>query len=136
MIDYTKDNILEIVEKGKKLLEIQKKELDESAKKATERTIIINDKIYTVWLGYTTGDRSTLGNMLANKLTSKGILPDFSATWTFDNKLNEWWISLRGHDDSPDLSLIAQNYGGGGHKLSSSFTIKFPTTLDDIFIIK
>ena len=34
-----------------------------------------------------------------------------------------WRVSLRGFDHSPDLSKIARDYGGGGHKKACGFTL-------------
>lgn len=137
LLNYSHEEISEIIKEGSLLLKFQKKQLDIAVVRALEAQIIVNDKIYNIWLGTTTTtDRSDLGNLLANKLLISGVLPDFSATWVYEPKANEWWISLRGHKDSPDLSIIAGNYGGGGHKFASAFSIKHPQTLRDIFLIK
>ena len=50
-------------------------------------------------------------------------------------KYNEWAISLRGHKNSPDLSVIAGVFGGGGHAKASGFVIK-NSQLRDVFKIK
>jgi hypothetical protein len=137
LLSYSQEQIDEIIKEGSLLLKFQKKLLDIAVSRSLEATLTINDKIYNIWLGTTTSsDRSDLGNLLANKLLSTGILPDFSATWIYEPKENEWWVSLRGHKSSPDLSVIAGVYGGGGHMAASAFSIKSPQTLRDIFLIK
>ena len=136
-INYASEQINNIVKEGFLLLKIQKKNLDIACSRALEATMTINNVNYNIWLGTSsTTDRSELGNMLTYKLLSNGLTPDFSATWIYEPKTNEWWISLRGHKLSPDLSKIAGYYGGGGHMLASGFTIKLPLSLRDVFLIK
>lgn len=137
IVNYSEKQIDELVKEGNLLLKIQKKQLDLSISRAIEVSMPVGNTIYNVWLGNITyGDRSEFGNLLANKPMSNGSLPDFSATWIYEPKLNEWWISLRGHKNSPDLSAIAGFFGGGGHQKASGFTIKTPRVLCDVFIIK
>jgi hypothetical protein len=40
------------------------------------------------------------------------------------NKHHEWYISLYSNNDNVDVSLIASEYGGGGHKGAAGFTVK------------
>jgi hypothetical protein len=138
LLSYTNDNINELIKEGILMLKYQKKQLDIASSRALEATMDVKGTIYNIWLGTTTtADRSDLGNVLANKpLKSNGMLPDFSATWVYEPKVNEWWISLRGHKDSPDLSIITGVFGGGGHEKASGFSIKAPITLRDVFLIK
>ncbi len=137
LLTYSQEQIDDLIKEGTMLLKFQKKQLDIAVSRALEATMNINGIIYNVWLGTTTSsDRSDLGNLLANKLLSSGKLPDFSATWIYEPKANEYWISLRGHKESPDLSVIAGKFGGGGHQKASGICIKFPKTLRDIFLIK
>lgn len=116
-----------------------KKHLEIGANSAIQVSMQIDGKKYNIWLGgnINPGLRSEFGALLCNKKLKDefGSLPDFSATWQYNPSTNEWWISLRGLVNiSPDLSLIAQKYGGGGHPLASGFTIKSPNTLRDVFI--
>jgi oligoribonuclease NrnB/cAMP/cGMP phosphodiesterase (DHH superfamily) len=136
LLDYTEEQINDIIKEGTILLKVQKKQMDTAIYRSLEATIKVNETTYNIWLGTTYGDRSELGNLLANKPLSSGNLPDFSATWIYEPKANEWWVSLRGHKESPDLSLIASAFGGGGHKSASAFSIKSPQTLTDFFVIK
>ncbi len=137
LLTYSQEQINDLVKEGTLLLKFSKKQLDIAVSRAIEATMDISGQIYNVWLGTTTSsDRSELGNLLANKPLSSGKLPDFSATWIYEPKSNEWWISLRGHKESPDLSVIAGKFGGGGHEKASGICIKSPKTLRDIFLIK
>ena len=138
LLSYSGNQIDLLVKEGTILLKYQKKQLDLASGRALEASMDVNGIIYNIWLGTTTiSDRSDLGNVLANKpLKSTGILPDFSATWVYEPKVNEWWISLRGNKNSPDLSIITGVFGGGGHEKASGFSIKAPNTLRDIFLIK
>ena len=77
------------------------------------------------------GVKCELGNELCNKELSNGKLPDFSASWFYNPQKNEWSISLRGNENiSPDLSIIASYFDGGGHKYSSAFVIKQKNLMD------
>jgi len=138
LLTYTDNQISDLVKEGTLLLKYQKKQIDMACFRALEASMIVGEQTYNVWLGTITyGDRSELGNVLANKpLTSTGMLPDFSATWVYEPKLKEWWVSLRGTKDAQDLSKIAGFYDGGGHRSASAFSIKHPKTLHDIFLIK
>jgi nanoRNase/pAp phosphatase (c-di-AMP/oligoRNAs hydrolase) len=136
LITWSPEQKNQIIQEGASILKYKKKQLDLASSRSIESVMRVNDFEYKVWLGTTTtADRSDLGNILANKLLSSGFLPDFSAVWVYEPKSNEWWISLRGHKNSPDLSVIAKQFGGGGHPKASGITIKAPKTLRDIFII-
>ncbi len=137
LLSYSNEQINLLIQEGVLLLKYQKKQLDIASSRALEATMDVGGTIYNVWLGTTTtADRSDLGNVLANKVMANGKLPDFSATWVYEPKANEWWISLRGTKNSPDLSTIAGFYDGGGHFSASGLSIKYPKTLRDIFLIK
>jgi len=141
MLDpYNLDKItklLNFTEEDLMLAKIKNKQIEQAVNKAVEATMVVNEKKYNIWIGNITyGDRSDLGNQLATKPLNNGTQPDFSATWIYEPKSREWWISLRGHKLSPDLSQIASFYEGGGHKLASGLVIKYPKTLHDIFLIK
>jgi hypothetical protein len=137
LLVYTNEQIDLLIKEGSLVLKYQKKQLDIASSRAVEATMDVGGLIYNVWLGTTTtADRSDLGNVLANKVMTNGKLPDFSATWVYEPKANEWWVSLRGIKGSPDLSVVAGFYDGGGHEKASGFSIKHPKTLRDIFLIK
>jgi oligoribonuclease NrnB/cAMP/cGMP phosphodiesterase (DHH superfamily) len=137
LLMYTDDQIKDLAKEGEILLKYQKKQIDMACSKASKAFMIVENKTYNVWVATMTyGDRSQLGNMLANKPFPDTLtLPDFSATWLYDQKSKEWRISLRSVKNHIDLTKIAKFYGGGGHANAVSFCIKYPKSLNDVFII-
>lgn len=115
-----------------------KREVDIGVSNSIEAKIVYQEKTFRIWLGGNVNPvlRSDLGNALCLKPFKDGTMPDFSACWQFDPKSDEWWISLRGVPDrSPDLSVLATSYGGGGHPMASGITIKATSKgLREIFI--
>jgi oligoribonuclease NrnB/cAMP/cGMP phosphodiesterase (DHH superfamily) len=69
---------------------------------------------------------SEIGNVLA-------IRCDFAVVWYFDHKARQVKVSLRAHHDDIDVSLIAQRFGGGGHKLASGFVLPEGVAIESIF---
>ena len=127
-----------LINQGKFITRLHKKELDSASNKAVEASITISGINYRVWLGGNISNslRSELGNLLTYKKFTDNSLPDFTVIWLYEPKMNEWWISLRGSKTSPDLSIISKNFGGGGHSKASGFIIKNGKTLKDYFVIK
>ena len=122
---------------GKIIETINKREIDIGVANAIEANLFYKDKKFRIWLAGNINPvlRSDLGNILCSKSFKDGSLPDFSACWQYEPKLNEWWISFRGVPTrSPDLSEIASSYGGGGHQMASGITIKSIKGLKEIFI--
>jgi len=100
---------------------IMEKELQKSIKTAVQMRF--HD--YNVWLfGGNPEYRSDAGNKLLEIPFSDGTLPMFTVFWQYDIKGNEFWLSLRGNDNSPDLTVICGKYGGGGHKKAAGCTVK------------
>ncbi len=118
--------IKNLAKQGKIIIDIQNTDLAEDIQRAVEAEFKHEDKTYKVWLlgNVSLRVRSELGNMLVNKNLSSGELPDFAVIWAFDIKSNEWWLSFRGGDNSPDLSIITRDLGGGGHKNAGGASIK------------
>ncbi len=125
------------IEQGKIILMLQKRELDIGVSKAHVAEFKHKEKTYKIWLGgnISMSLRSELGNLLVKKKLPDGTTPDFAAIWFYEPKLNEWWISFRGGDQSPDLSVIARELDGGGHKSASGASLKNGKTLYDLFKI-
>ncbi len=128
----------ELETEGKLILKIQKRDLDAGISNAYEAVFIVDSRLYNVWLSGNINPmlRSELGNILLNKTFVNGSKPDFSVIWLYEPGSNEWWISLRGSDESPDLSVISKKLGGGGHRNAAGFTIKNGESLVDYFTIK
>ena len=137
--NFNENDIKEITNYGKIVLEIQNKDLQCLYNSAIETTFTQNNYTYNVWLVDAPSNlKSEIGNMLTKKplKSDKNKMPDFSAIWTYDFKSNNWGISLRG-SDIVDLSIISKTYNEkcGGHKNASGFTLHKTDTLHDLFKI-
>lgn len=58
---------------------------------------------------------------------------DFAMIWYYDHERKDIKISLRSFYDSIDVSEIAKNFGGGGHKKAAGFTLTGDSNIEDIF---
>jgi hypothetical protein len=138
LLENSEEKIKYLESSGKLIETCNKREIDIGLANAIEVNMKWKDLTYRIWLGGNINPalRSDLGNALCSKPFKDGTMPDFSASWQFDPKSNEWWISFRGTPAiSPDLSALASNYGGGGHPMASGITIKAPSKgLKEIFI--
>ena len=115
---------------------INKKQLEIAIYNAIEAKMNYDKKIYRIWLGGNVNPtlRSELGNTLCLKTFKDEVFPDFCAIWFYNPKSDEWLISFRGiAERSPDLSVIASSFGGGGHVLASGIRIKSELGLKYIF---
>ena len=65
---------------------------------------------------------SELTSDLGNILSSNDNV-DFAVLWKYNHPKEEYYISLRSNN-KVDVSLIAKEYGGGGHKNASGFAPK------------
>lgn len=80
---------------------------------------INNYKGYNVCIVNCSSDLSSdLGNILASSETV-----DFAALWRYNHTKEEYYVSLRSNN-KVDVSLIAKEFGGGGHKNASGFATK------------
>ncbi len=57
-------------------------------------------------------------------MLKKYPLGDFSCIWNYDLNKNQTYFSLRSTNDRMDVSIMAQRYGGGGHRNASGFMIE------------
>ena len=134
---YDDDEINQLVKIGVIINKYQDKLIKNEVNYSCEATLKINKDVYQVRLGHIIGGMvSDLGNKLANEPLSNGEMPDFGVVWNYNVDTQTWYVSLRGHDNSPDLSVIANHFGGGGHAKASGFRIENPQTLSDIFNIE
>jgi oligoribonuclease NrnB/cAMP/cGMP phosphodiesterase (DHH superfamily) len=117
----------DLVNDGKLILSVKDKILEGEIKSAKEAVFIIDDavepikKSYRIWAGTTCHQfRSDYGNKLTKKEFADGTLPDFVVVWFYDPSNFAFYLSLRGCDGSPDLSVISKSYfQGGGHRYAS-----------------
>lgn len=137
LLDDPETKLKELKSQGKIIEMGNKKQIDVGMSNAIEATMKSDDIVYRIWLAGNINPilRSELGNVLCSKPFKDGNMPDFTACWQYDPKSDEWWISLRGVPSrSPDLSILASSFGGGGHPMASGITIKnSPTGLKKIF---
>lgn len=90
---------------------------------ACRRVMKINDIDYDVWVA--NGNDylcSELGNRLMHKKFSNGEAPHFAVIYSYKFNDDIWKISLRSLDI--DVSIVANHFGGGGHKQASGFNYK------------
>ena len=59
---------------------------------------------------------------LGNTLLISDLI-DFAVLWSYNHTKEEYYISLRSNNKA-DVSLIAKEFGGGGHKNASGFSTK------------
>ncbi len=137
LLDDEENKKRELTSQGNIITKLQQRELEIGVNKAVRAEFKVGQKKYKVWLGgnISLNLRSELGNLLVNKKFPDGTDPDFSVFWVYDPKSNEWWLSFRGGEQSPDLSVIARKLGGGGHEKSSGGSLKGGKTLYDFFKI-
>ena len=60
---------------------------------------------------------------------------DFAVIWYYDHEKRNVKVSLRAFHDSADVSEIAKEFGGGGHKKAAGFTLPGDTIVDNLFDI-
>lgn len=125
---YLKDSSVEIqriCEVGKIANELKDKIINIEVNKAVEYKFVSSpDLSYRVW-AYRGPDeyRSDIGNALLKREFKDGCLPDFCINYRYDIERNMHYLSLRGDDHSPDLTLLCKKYGGGGHKKACGFEV-------------
>jgi len=61
---------------------------------------------------------------------------DFAMIWYYDHEVRINKISLRSFHDHVDVSEIAKDFGGGGHRKAAGFQISGDLCVDDIFDIE
>jgi nanoRNase/pAp phosphatase (c-di-AMP/oligoRNAs hydrolase) len=119
LINYTDKDKNKLIEEGILVDKVRQITLTEQLEYSERWKMIFNDSLYNIEVG-TIGInmKSEFGNLLANKNNA-----NFGVIWNYSPKENIWYISLRGHDNSPDLSIIAKHFGGGGHAKAAAFRL-------------
>ena len=136
---YTKADITKLIKFGKNIILIINKILNDESKFALEATIVVNKKKYRIWTASIKSDLvSDFGNLLSTKKFNDGTNPDFALIWNYVPINKSWYISLRGSDTSPNLSKIAEAFGGGGHAKASGFRLTNGNDLNSLvrFVMK
>lgn len=120
---FESNDMDQLVITGKNINLYQKKLVDKQANQSLEAKMQVGDVEYYVNVGTINHLVSELGNELTKKVTSENIISDFAVIWNYNLKEKFYYISLRGHNLSPDLSKIAKHFGGGGHATAAGFRI-------------
>lgn len=112
-----------IVEKGKWLLQLKDKEVEEYAKDAVSGTLITkNGDKYKMWCSQPPPKYiSDIGHVLVE---TKDCC-DVAVLYRYDPLSDQWWISLRASSKRADIdvSKIASSFGGGGHAKAAGFAL-------------
>jgi oligoribonuclease NrnB/cAMP/cGMP phosphodiesterase (DHH superfamily) len=103
-----------ILEQGNAILRKHNKDVAELLEKTKRRITIAGVEVWIANLPY------TMASDAGHALSSNGEL--FGAVYYVNSK-GQAVVSLRSAEDGADVSLIAQHYGGGGHKHAAAFTI-------------
>ncbi len=119
--DFTNSQLFyTIVESGMYYLEMEMKMIKSISSKKVCKTF----QGYNVALINSSVLISEVGNYLAEKKYNDEFLYHFVMIYYYDMSDGMFHISLRGHSQSPDLSLIASQMGGGGHPQAAGFITK------------
>jgi oligoribonuclease NrnB/cAMP/cGMP phosphodiesterase (DHH superfamily) len=133
LMRYKKSNINKLIDLGKTIIRLNKKIMKDELHRVYEGRIQIKDTSYRVWIGSIRNNLiSDFGNFLSSHKFSDNMNPDFVMLWNYNPMTNTWSISLRGSDTSPNLALIAEHFGGGGHPKASGFRLNNGKTIRDI----
>lgn len=123
---------------GRAWLEYKNICVDKIARKASHIIQEINNQ-YFIGLYVNTSD---LKSDIGDGLLTKYWFGDYACIWNYDKYRNESVYSLRSTDFRSDVSKLALNFGGGGHRNASGIcfdgvvtTLPYPN-IDDHGIIK
>ena len=58
---------------------------------------------------------------------------DFAMIWYYDHEKKDIKVSLRSFHETVDVSEVAKNFGGGGHKKAAGFTLSGDFNIEDLF---
>lgn len=116
---YQDFNIEKAKDIGEVLLEKKEQDVERTSKKAKELSIVVDNVKYEIMALNNTSNISEVGNKICHD-TNKISMSYFIVE---DNKVI---CSLRSLEniENGDCSVIANAFGGGGHKFASGFTIK------------
>lgn len=116
---YQDSEIDQLWSDGEVLVRKQSKDINEMIERNTRRMVIGGYDVPVINLPYMWA--SEAGNILSEGEPFAAVYYDGGTHRTF---------SLRSKDDGVDVSLIAENYGGGGHKNAAGFRVELGWTGD------
>lgn len=82
-------------------------------------------KIFLVRITSSSTLISEVGSELCKPRSDVELRPDFGVVFNYDGKYNKFSFSIRGSNESPDLSEISKMLGGGGHAKASGFKLDY-----------
>lgn len=109
----------EFITAGKYYIKMEKYLLYDIISKAEKRVWTPDTKSYNIYVVEANVLISEVGDAL---LTGPASKSDFVVVWRYNPFKKNFGYSLRGGKDSPDLSVIAKKYGGGGHAQASGMS--------------
>lgn len=119
---------------GIKLMEYKNKCVDDAIQHNKIKCMYKN---YNIWL-YTCNNTITsdVGNKLMEVAFPDGTYPDFTLRYEYDIINNAFKFSARSKNEKVNVNLIANEFGGGGHRNASGFIINnsLMQPLNNIFI--
>lgn len=118
LLDEKKLN--ETVNKGIQYAEYQKYLINDSANHGTFNIVEIDGELRVIAYCNTGAFMSDVGN----RLFTKYPFADFSCIYYYNNQTDETKVSLRSTNDRMDVSAIAKQFGGGGHRNASGCSFK------------
>jgi oligoribonuclease NrnB/cAMP/cGMP phosphodiesterase (DHH superfamily) len=96
------------------------------------------NKEYLIWFFESNDNlRSDVGNkLLFTKITKNNInkFPDFVVSWRYSFINDQFWFSLRSHNESVNVANIAQIFKGGGHRNAAGFILHSNIKIQNFFI--
>jgi len=123
LLKYTENDKQKLINDGLIINKIHQKLIDKQLEYSEHWKMfsdLANNIYYNVQVGTISIElKSEFGNLLANKNNV-----DFGVVWNYSPRENIWYISLRGNDNSPDLSVIASQFSGGGHAKAAGFILR------------
>ena len=121
-ISYLQSNewVDDILQVGRTVKSIQEREIKKIINYARVK-VWNNNKVYFVNSNVHTSD---LGEALYTRTNADGaLLCDYVFIWRYDHTTNQCYVSLRSlAETNNDVSTIAKQHGGGGHKHAAGFT--------------
>jgi oligoribonuclease NrnB/cAMP/cGMP phosphodiesterase (DHH superfamily) len=99
----------------------KKKNIEDTIKNAYNKyNLLVNDITYTIYIYNVTGSyTSDLGNYVVENMDC-----DFCVIWHYSHNNEEYKYSFRSIDRKTDVGMIAQSYGGGGHRNAAGLSSK------------
>jgi len=117
LLNFNNKDISNLAYQGKNILEVENKIIERQLLYSVEGIMNVKNKQYRVQIANIMMEFSSdLGNALATKIFDDGTKPDFGVVWTYDPEDDLWHLCLRAVDSDVDLSELATQLGGGGHK--------------------